>query len=217
MITIFIALLVGTIDLSLSSVITYSNQPLIQAPVIDLTTNGASTVLYVRYCEWYTYNGSTIRSTKIVSMKRYCYCTETMSKDPNENSCSIPGPTLLMHDYTTINVTVVNELEGIAYSYPESSKYWNKYKDMDITNFHVHGLHVSPKIDDVLVKIPNEEGKQSHSYPYKIDYHYPGTFWYHAHHHVMFFFCLQFDITIYCLSTCMIIFSILFFYIFLYK
>eukprot|EP00484_Ammonia_sp_Unknown_P030015 CAMPEP_0197024426 /NCGR_PEP_ID=MMETSP1384-20130603/4967_1 /TAXON_ID=29189 /ORGANISM="Ammonia sp." /LENGTH=642 /DNA_ID=CAMNT_0042452807 /DNA_START=233 /DNA_END=2161 /DNA_ORIENTATION=- len=110
-------------------------------------------------------------------MTRLCYCTDAV----DETSCSMPAPTLLMHDYTTVTMTIVNLLNGSDVVYGPGTEYWNKYKDMDTTNLHPHGLHVSPSVDNVIPEIhPNGD---SYSYPYEIGYHSPGTYWYHAHHH----------------------------------
>jgi FtsP/CotA-like multicopper oxidase with cupredoxin domain len=74
--------------------------------------------------------------------------------------------------------------------------------DSDITNLHVHGLHVDPKQDNVTLLILPEDTDPSmlvpelqrfvptinrwwtRSYQYKLPAdHLPGTFWYHAHKH----------------------------------
>ena len=165
--------------LSSGKIIHYQDEYLNEAPVIDLRLSGSETILYVRLCEWSTMDGT----FTILNMTRYCYCRKSCRFDPDNNSCSVPGPTLLMHDNTIINVTIVNELFGVpAADEIFDNDYNNMFRDIDITNLHVHGLHVSPEVDDVLVKI-NPNG-HSWYYPYDIDYHYPGTFWYHAHHHV---------------------------------
>lgn len=178
---------------------------------IDLMLDGAEAFLYVRLCPWAMYNES---GTMILNMTRYCYCTSSTFDDPENTTCSFPGPTLLMHSYTNVKLTLVNELVGTTCTYGpystdcptpapigdgnsigtssvQQTKYWNHYKDMDTTNLHVHGLHVSPFVDDIIFAnvgpIPREavmEQKQlKHAYNYSIDFHYPGTFWYHAHHH----------------------------------
>ena len=180
MATSFMLFLIFILSVSGSKIITYKNDYLIEQEIIDLTTDGSSVTLYVRYCETSVMDGG----ITIVNMTKYCYCTESTLLDPLATSCSVPGPTLKMHEYTRINVTVVNELEGDPETYNQESGFWNKYKDMDITNLHVHGLHVSPRIDDILVRIPNVFGSYKHLYQYRIGYHYPGLFWYHAHHHV---------------------------------
>ena len=72
----------------------------------------------------------------------------------------------------------------------------------DITNLHVHGLHVDPKQDNVTLLILPEDSDPSslstelqrfvptinrwwtRNYQYKIPKdHLPGTYWYHAHKH----------------------------------
>jgi FtsP/CotA-like multicopper oxidase with cupredoxin domain len=72
----------------------------------------------------------------------------------------------------------------------------------DITNLHVHGLHVDPKQDNVTLLILPEDDDPStlvpelqrfvptinrwwtRTYQYKIpEDHLPGTYWYHAHKH----------------------------------
>jgi FtsP/CotA-like multicopper oxidase with cupredoxin domain len=53
----------------------------------------------------------------------------------------------------------------------------------EVTNLHVHGLHVSPRAnhDNIFLTIhPGERFKYQYSVP--LDQH-PGFFWYHAHHH----------------------------------
>jgi FtsP/CotA-like multicopper oxidase with cupredoxin domain len=74
--------------------------------------------------------------------------------------------------------------------------------DSDITNLHVHGLHVDPKQDNVTLLILPEDTDPSglvpelqrfvptinrwwtRTYQYKLPAdHLPGTFWYHAHKH----------------------------------
>ena len=177
--------LLALIGLSQSRIITdvAGDNYVYEPPVIDLSTNDPSnTTLYVRLCGWSVMNGT----FTIVNMTRYCYCTQPYHEDHDNATCSVPGPTLRMHSDRLIHVTVVNELNGSSMVYgPEYTEEWNKYKDMDTTNLHVHGLHVSPLIDNVLVKIPPDTATESsHSYPYRVHFHYPGTFWYHAHHHV---------------------------------
>ena len=182
----FVNILFFCLSLSLSKIIHDADEYLNEAPIIDLTLSGSETILYVRLCEWSTMDGI----FTILNMTRYCYCRKSENLDPDNNSCSVPGPTLKMHDNTIINVTIINELKGIP-AHSIFDNYNTIFSDMDVTNLHVHGLHVSPKIDDILVKInPNfffpwsNKHTNSWYYPYDIDYHYPGTFWYHAHHHV---------------------------------
>ena len=71
-----------------SKIIHNVGDDLFEPPQIDLSPDGSSVTLHVRLCEW-----------SIVNMTRYCYCIDSV----NDNSCSVPGPTLIMHDYITIN------------------------------------------------------------------------------------------------------------------
>eukprot|EP01084_Bolivina_argentea_P072693 131980_1 len=79
---------------------------------------------------------------------------------------------------TRIIVKIVNQLSGEESTMDDT--YWNHFKDMDTTNLHTHGIHVSPFEDDVLIAI---EPDQEYTLTYNYGFHYPGTFWYHAHHH----------------------------------
>lgn len=76
----------------------------------------------------------------------------------------VPGPTLRLQPGDTVRVELVNRLENV-------------------TNLHVHGLHVSPEGvgDNVFLAV---EPGQSHQYEYRLpDDHLPGVYWYHPHHH----------------------------------
>eukprot|EP01084_Bolivina_argentea_P251693 422225_1 len=125
------------------------------------------------------------------------------------------GPTIHAHPGDLINVTLINDLEGVG-RMSEIDKYLNisvternyqSYKDPDVTNIHVHGLHVDPNIDDISLYVSPKCSKlinqtywnqldcyvnqsatphvvNAQNYPYRIPYdHYPGTHWYHAHRH----------------------------------
>eukprot|EP01084_Bolivina_argentea_P285968 490494_1 len=147
------------------------NEPLIEPPIIDLTSDGASTTIYTRLCKHSVTNSAGLL---YIRMTRYCYCTH----ESDDSSCSIPGPTLFTKGNTKISITQVNQLKGAAHV-PDLFDS-NHFKDMDVTNIHTHGIHVSPDEDDVLIAInPGEE----FTYTYTYGYHYPGTHWYHAHCH----------------------------------
>ena len=147
-------------------------ETLYEPPRVDLTVNYSSLDLYVRLCQYIVQNDTFL----LVNMTRYCYCT----KENAVYNCSYPGPTLVMYSNTSITIKLINELTGSSTIYFPNSSNWNTYKDMDTTNLHVHGLHVSPTEDDILLHIKPGE---SHEYNYHFGFHYPGTFWYHAHHH----------------------------------
>lgn len=79
---------------------------------------------------------------------------------------SLPGPTLVVRPGDTLAVTLVNQLT-------------------DPTNLHTHGLLVSPEgsSDNVFRRI---DAGTTAEYRYQIpDFHPPGLFWYHPHHHGM--------------------------------
>ncbi len=76
----------------------------------------------------------------------------------------VPGPTLRLRPGDTLRVDLVNRLE-------------------EVTNLHVHGLHVSPEGngDNVFLAVgPGQTQRYEHRLP---DDHPPGLYWYHPHHH----------------------------------
>jgi FtsP/CotA-like multicopper oxidase with cupredoxin domain len=76
----------------------------------------------------------------------------------------VPGPTLRLRPGDTLRVELVNRLE-------------------QVTNLHVHGLHVSPEGNGDNVFLAVEPGR-SKQYEYRLpDDHPPGVYWYHPHHH----------------------------------
>ncbi|HEX3673083.1 MAG TPA: multicopper oxidase family protein [Rhizomicrobium sp.] len=93
------------------------------------------------------------------------------------------GPTLRVAPGDSMHITVVNKLPSgtTKCPMPENGPMGN---DLDITNLHTHGLHVSPSgiSDNVFIEIcPQAPGQ-----PYVIDIpkdQPPGTYWYHAHVH----------------------------------
>ncbi|BAZ33445.1 multicopper oxidase, types 2 and 3 [Cylindrospermum sp. NIES-4074] len=92
------------------------------------------------------------------------------------------GPTLRVKPENTINIKLINNLPVNPRNKPLEDD--NIPHDFNTTNFHTHGLHVSPKefSDNVLVSIiPN-----SNPYPISIKLpkgHPGGTHWYHPHKH----------------------------------
>ena len=76
----------------------------------------------------------------------------------------VPGPTLRLRPGDTLRLDLVNRLE-------------------EVTNLHVHGLHVSPEGNGDNVFLAVEPGK-TQRYEYRLpDDHPPGVYWYHPHHH----------------------------------
>jgi suppressor of ftsI len=78
---------------------------------------------------------------------------------------TIPGPTLRVRPGDTMKVRLQNNLGG------------------DMSNLHVHGMHVSPEgnSDNIFVMLQNGE---SFDYEYVLPENHPaGVYWYHPHHH----------------------------------
>ena len=76
----------------------------------------------------------------------------------------VPGPTLRLRPGDTVRLDLVNRLE-------------------EVTNLHVHGLHVSPEGngDNIFLAVePGQTQRYEHRLP---DDHPPGVYWYHPHHH----------------------------------
>ncbi len=77
---------------------------------------------------------------------------------------SIPGPTLRFKPGDTVKVAFVNAIS-------------------EMTNLHVHGLHVSPRDNSDNVFVHVQPG-QTFGYEYQIPEDHPGgTYWYHPHPH----------------------------------
>ena len=94
----------------------------------------------------------------------------------------VPGPTWKLRPGDELRVYLINDLKpntdpGCGESHPKQPHCFNT------TNLHTHGLHVSPMApsDDSLLRIEPQSGYQ---YCFRLpEFHPPGTFWYHAHHH----------------------------------
>lgn len=89
----------------------------------------------------------------------------------------VPGPTMSVFPGDELHIHYLNNLD------PEEPGQLNTIRDANITNLHVHGLHLSAKepVDNVKIEI---NGKERYTYIYKIPVdHMPGHHWYHPHHH----------------------------------
>lgn len=101
---------------------------------------------------------------------------------------ALVGPTLRINPKTTVKVSLVNALPPDGNPCPMHHSN-TPGMGFNITNLHVHGLHVSPKgnSDNVFVQVCTR-GTQG---PSTFDYMYtlgnapqpPGTNWYHSHLH----------------------------------
>lgn len=94
---------------------------------------------------------------------------------------SLIGPTLRVRPGDMMKVRVLNCLppDLMAEHMPDM----NRAHGINVTNLHVHGLHVSPSgnADNVFIEIASGG---EFPYEYRIEDDHPdGTFWYHAHKH----------------------------------
>ena len=95
-----------------------------------------------------------------------------------EGNVSFPGHTIRLTRGQAYQLVLRNELQYMA---PSSKS--NTMKDANITNLHMHGLHVSGEgnSDNVMRSV---NGGECANYTYSIPReHMGGTFWYHPHHH----------------------------------
>jgi suppressor of ftsI len=97
---------------------------------------------------------------------------------------SVPGPTLVVCPGDRLIVHLVNDLGNAPPAWGPTPPYLNVPRNRgQLTNLHVHGLHVSPRghSDNVFVGIP--PGK-TFTYSYRIPKDEPpGMYWYHPHRH----------------------------------
>lgn len=92
---------------------------------------------------------------------------------------SIPGPTLAVHPGNTLSILFANDLQA-----PLGFDAHNNFHYPNITNLHVHGLHVSSRSPgDNVLDIAMRPG-EAFRYEYKLPAHHsPGTYWVHPHYH----------------------------------
>ena len=94
----------------------------------------------------------------------------------------LTGSTLRVKPGDTIKVHLHNNLPTPTGAAHHSAD-MNIPHDFNVTNLHVHGVHVSPSgnSDNVLIKVAPGGYQQ---YEFNIPKNHPaGTYWYHAHHH----------------------------------
>ncbi|NES64375.1 MAG: multicopper oxidase domain-containing protein [Okeania sp. SIO2D1] len=128
-------------------------------------------------------------------------CNLTLPALPDEDSYTIsvrlyndliPGQTFRRYPGEKIQFTLYNQLSPNVLPAGETCEelqHANKPACFNSTNMHFHGLHVSPKTnevtgvssDDVFVEVRPAE---NHQYCVALpEFHAPGTHWYHAHRH----------------------------------
>jgi len=92
---------------------------------------------------------------------------------------ALVGPTLRVHPGDTLEIVLENRLIESASGQPDAAPHAN----YNLTNLHMHGLHVSPSGESDNVFLTIAPGEIFH---YRITVpknHPPGTYWYHAHRH----------------------------------
>lgn len=193
-----LALLLLPFNFSLSAIVTQQFEELKDIGWsgpnnIDLTGDGNNVSLYVRLCPWTLLDEG---GDWVINMTRHCYCTHSKFIDPDHETCSLPGPTLLIHSHTSVNLTLVNELVGTRCAWsdspsdcstaapsPSNVKHWNKYQNADITNLYVHGASnkIIPSQVRPIARQRQPATPESWLHTYEFDFHYPGTLlWYHS-------------------------------------
>ena len=93
---------------------------------------------------------------------------------------NIPGPTLRLRPGEVLRIRLVNDLPPNPDPVPLDMALPHHF---NTTNFHSHGLHVSPGgISDNIFR--SMEPGQSYDIEIAIPADHPrGTYWYHPHHH----------------------------------
>jgi len=88
------------------------------------------------------------------------------------------GPTIRVNPGQSLKIKLQNRLRPVPINHGSSEAH-----DLNATNLHTHGLHVSPKspADNVFIDL---KAGQDFDYGFSIPADHPaGTFWYHAHRH----------------------------------
>lgn len=137
----------------------WGGQPLIEAPVLRPKDREVNTTLTVEYADHEIAGCMT-------HLRRY--------------NGALVGPTFRVKPGDTLNINLKNMLPVDHTPPPEDI---NTPHNFNVTNFHTHGLHVSPtgNSDNVLISI---NPQSSWFVEIKIPANHPtGTFWYHAHLH----------------------------------
>jgi len=140
----------------------YSGQELVQPPV-ETATNKTLSTKVVAQMGHYKLDGDDVH------LRSY-----------NGNPV---GQTLDLRAKDTLKLTLTNKLPDIPGTEVCTIDGLKVITGYNVTNMHLHGLHVSPKqpADDIFLSIV--PGKH-YNYEYKIpEGHPPGTYFYHAHVH----------------------------------
>lgn len=91
----------------------------------------------------------------------------------------LTGPTLRIKRGDKLRILVDNQFPADVDPVPPANL--NQPHQLNTTNLHTHGLHVSPNQDNIFVEIHPTQTRQ---YEYDIPMNQPpGTLWYHPHKH----------------------------------
>lgn len=140
----------------------YSGAELVQ-PVVEASSDGLLMTTVVAQMGHYTLDGDA------VNLRSY-----------NGNPV---GRTLDIRGGDTVKLKLINRLPDIPGTEICTIDGVKLITGYNVTNMHVHGLHVSPKApsDDIFLSI---QPGQDYNYEYHIPKdHPPGTYFYHAHVH----------------------------------
>ena len=91
----------------------------------------------------------------------------------------IPAPTLIVDPGDTLKINLINDLPPN----PPVTRTGRYPHEPYTTNFHSHGLEVSPEGNSDNVLRMMEPGTTNQVEIKLPTYHHAGTFWYHPHHH----------------------------------
>ncbi len=93
--------------------------------------------------------------------------------DDPKGPAKIPGPTLLVNEGDTVNLTLVDDRD------PTKTKF---NPDGDGHTFHLHGLDLPSSFDGDPMTAPGQHSiMQGDSYTYHFVAKHAGTYWYHCH------------------------------------
>lgn len=113
---------------------------------------------------------------------------ETRGYAYGTNAGTVPGPTFRMNPGGTLQISLTNNLNQADNI--DCHTTGTEFCESETTNFHTHGLHISPSgpdgndisSDSIFVILPPGGNTQRYSFTIP-DNHMPGTHWYHPHHH----------------------------------
>eukprot|EP00732_Lithocolla_globosa_P002463 Lithocolla_globosa_v1_NODE_1624_length_2441_cov_23.537301.p1 type:complete len:516 gc:universal NODE_1624_length_2441_cov_23.537301:199-1746(+) len=119
----------------------------------------------------------TLNTTFVVSSLRY---EGYSSFNTRVYEQSFPGPTLELEPGDTMNLVLRNQLGSEK---PLVDQRMNRFHSPNVTNLHLHGLHISPSgSSDNMEIVVNPGNTFFHQYQIPAD-HAPGLYFYHPHHH----------------------------------